>query len=195
MRFVLLVRPWPFHPCVVGGGGLGPLDTLLVFACACGRTTCPFLALGLVACVFGGGGVCSPVACGSLLPVSYHHFFPLGLPIRYSLIPLMFRSAVLCWRPYALCVFFGGVHIFLGAGSLLSEIGEEGVGSCGGCLVGGRVGDVGWGWGNGTLCPVRYRGRPPVPSSGSDGAPVSGVCVGGVCAFGPERAPGGSARA
>ena len=28
-------------------------------------------------------------------PVSYHHFFPLGLPIRYSLIPLMFRSAVL----------------------------------------------------------------------------------------------------
>ena len=49
-------------------------------------------------------------------PLSYHHFFLLGLPVRYSLIPLMFRSAVLaafcslcvlrqsphflrCWRP------------------------------------------------------------------------------------------------
>ena len=27
--------------------------------------------------------------------VSYHRFFPLGLPIRYSLTPFMFRSAVL----------------------------------------------------------------------------------------------------
>ena len=43
--------------------------------------------------------VCSPVACGSLLSVSwgcssYHHFLPHGLPVRYSLIPpLMFRGA------------------------------------------------------------------------------------------------------
>ena len=44
----------------------------LACACfACGRTTCPFCALGLVVCVFGGGGVCSPVACASLLLVSW----------------------------------------------------------------------------------------------------------------------------
>ena len=58
-----------------------PLHTLLVFASACGRTTCPSCALGLVVCVFGGGGVCSPVVCGSLLPVSW---FPDFIPSLLS---------------------------------------------------------------------------------------------------------------
>jgi hypothetical protein len=37
---------------------------------------------------------------------------PLGIPSYHSC------SVPRCWRPFALCVFFGGVHIFLGAGSL-----------------------------------------------------------------------------
>ena len=49
--------------------------------------------------------------------------------------------------------------------------------------------------GNGMLCRVRYRGRLLAPSPGSDGAPVWGVSVGGVCGFGPGRAPRGFAGA
>ena len=44
------------------GGQFGlvlPRHTLLVYACVCGHTTCSFCALGLVVCVFGGGGVLS----------------------------------------------------------------------------------------------------------------------------------------
>ena len=37
---------------------------------------------------------------------------PLGIPSYHSC------SVPRCWRPFALCVFFGDVHIFLGAGSL-----------------------------------------------------------------------------
>ena len=37
---------------------------------------------------------------------------PLGIPSYHSC------SVPRCWQPFALCVFFGGVHIFLGAGSL-----------------------------------------------------------------------------
>ena len=37
---------------------------------------------------------------------------PLGTPSYHAC------SVPQCWRPFALCVFFGGVHIFLGAGSL-----------------------------------------------------------------------------
>ena len=62
MYFVLLVHPWSFHPPGVCGGGFGlvlPRHTLLVYASACGHTTWSFCALGLVVCVFGGGGVLS----------------------------------------------------------------------------------------------------------------------------------------
>ena len=65
-----------------------------------------------------------------------------------------------------------------------------------GCLCGRARGrDVGWGWGNGMMCQVRYLGRPPVPSPGSNGALVWVVCVGGVCGFSRGWAPGGSAGA
>ena len=37
---------------------------------------------------------------------------PLGTPSYHSC------SVPRCWRPFALCVFYGGVHLFLGAGSL-----------------------------------------------------------------------------
>ena len=37
---------------------------------------------------------------------------PLGTPSYHSC------SVPRCWRPFALCVFSGSVHIFLGAGSL-----------------------------------------------------------------------------
>ena len=51
-------------------------------ACACLRVWAyhlPFCALWHVVCVFGGGGVCSPVACGSLLPVSWFPGFILSV--------------------------------------------------------------------------------------------------------------------
>ena len=54
--------PGSFYPSGVRGGGFGlalPRHTLLVHACVCGYTTCSFCALGLVVCVFGGGGVLS----------------------------------------------------------------------------------------------------------------------------------------
>ena len=38
--------------------------------------------------------------------------YPLGIPSYYSC------SVPRCWRPFALCVFFGGVHIFFGVGGL-----------------------------------------------------------------------------
>ena len=74
-------------------------------SCVCMRVWCGHTILAL----FTPSGlwfarlmvvVCSPVACGSLSRVSlgcpsHHHFSPLGLPIRYSLIPSLFRSAVL----------------------------------------------------------------------------------------------------
>ena len=90
--FVLLVYPWSFHPRLVRGGGFGPVlprHTLLVLFVPSGLW---FVCLVAV--------VCSPVTCGSLLSVlwgclSYHHFFLHGLPIRYFLIPVMFRSSVL----------------------------------------------------------------------------------------------------
>ena len=101
--FVLVVHPWSFYPRGVCGGGFGlvlPHHTLLVFACARGHTPLAlFVPSGLwFACLVAV--VCSPVACGSLLLVSwgcpsYHHFFQHGLPIRHSLIPSMFRSAML----------------------------------------------------------------------------------------------------
>ena len=113
------VHLWSFYTRDVRGGGCGlvpPRHALLVFVCARRHTTLALLVpSGLwVACLVAV--VCSPVACGSLLSVSlgcpsYHHFFPLGLPIRYSLIPSMFHSAVLAescsscvlWRcPYFL---------------------------------------------------------------------------------------------
>ena len=104
VRCVLLVCPWPFYPCVVCGGRLWPLHTLLVFACACGRTTCPFfLPSGLwfvcfVAVVCALRWRVAPFSrfCG--FPVSYHHFFLLGLPIRYS-----------CQFPHTTHVPFRGV--------------------------------------------------------------------------------------
>ena len=40
---------------------------------------------------------------------SYHRFFPHGLPIRYSLIPLMFRSSVLA-ASCSLCVLWRWAH-------------------------------------------------------------------------------------
>ena len=36
-----------------------PRHTLLVHACVCGHTTCSFRAVGLLVCLFGGGGVLS----------------------------------------------------------------------------------------------------------------------------------------
>ena len=89
------------------------------------------------------GVVCSPVACGSLLSVSwgcssYHHFFPHGLPIRYSLIPLMFRFAVLA-ASCSSCVLWWCPHFLRRWRPIETEKGERG-GSRGGYLVGGRVG-------------------------------------------------------
>ena len=95
------------------------LLALLVLACACGRTTCPFCALGL--CVRWQwsvlpGSVWLP---SSGFVVSQFHTItsfrlgcPLGTPSYHAC------SVPRYWRPFALCVFFGGVHIFLGAGSL-----------------------------------------------------------------------------
>ena len=109
--FVLVVDPWSFHPRGVCSSGLGfvlPRHTLLVFVCARGHTTLAlFVPSGLwSACLVAV--VCSPVASGSLLSVSrgrpsYHHFSPLGLPIRYSLTPSLLRSAVLA-ASCSLCV-------------------------------------------------------------------------------------------
>ena len=134
--FVLLVRPWSFYPrgdCCGGFGLVLLCDTLFVFACARGHTTLALFVpsgLGFVCLV---AVVCCPVACGSLPSVSrgfppYHHFFPLGLPTRYALIPSLFRSAVLVascsscflwwcphflqrWRPLALLTRIDGSRI------------------------------------------------------------------------------------
>ena len=72
--FVLVVHPWSFYPRGICGGGLGfvlPRHTLLLFVCARGHTTLALFApSGLwFACLVAV--VCSPVACGSHLSVSW----------------------------------------------------------------------------------------------------------------------------
>ena len=119
---ILFVHPWSFYPRGVRGSGFGlalPRHTLLVHACVCGHTTCSFCALGLVLCLFGGGGVLSggvpapvPRFLGAGRP-SYHRFFPLGIPSYHSC------SVPRCWRLLVLRVFLGGVHIFSGVGGFL----------------------------------------------------------------------------
>ena len=108
--FVFLVHPWPFHPCIVCGGGFGlvlPLDTLLVFASACGHTTCSLCALRWCVAPFSRfrGGALHNI-------ISFRLGCPSGIPSYHScFVPR-------CWRPFVLCVFLGGVHIFFGVGGL-----------------------------------------------------------------------------
>ena len=79
----------PFLVAFAAEGFLLPRHTLLVYACACGH---PYH--------------------------SYHpHFFPHGLPLRCSLIPLMFRSAALA-DSCSSCVRWRCPH--LGVGGFLS---------------------------------------------------------------------------
>ena len=94
-------------------------------ACACLRVSAyhlPFLcprACGLCVrwrCCVLSGGVWLP-SSGFLVSrfhtiTSFRLGCPLGIPSYHSC------SVPRCWRPFALCVCFGGVHIFLGAGSL-----------------------------------------------------------------------------
>ena len=117
MYFVLVVRSWSFYPRGDCCGRLGLVllcHTLFVFACARGHTT-------LALCVPSGlrfvclvAVVCSLAACGSPPSVlrglpSYHHFFPRGPPIKYALIPSLFRSAVLV-ASCSSCVLSGCPH-------------------------------------------------------------------------------------
>ena len=101
--FVLVVRPWSFYPrddCCGGFGLVLLCHTLFVSGCARGHTSLALFVPSGLRFVCLVAVVCSPAACGSLPSVSrgfpsYHHFFPRGLPTRYSLIPSLFRSAVL----------------------------------------------------------------------------------------------------
>ena len=66
-------------------------------------------------CVLSGGvWLPSPGFVVSLFHTiaSFRLGCPLGIPSYHSC------SVPRCWRPFALCVFVGSVHIFLGAGSL-----------------------------------------------------------------------------
>ena len=101
--FVLVVRPWSFYPrgdCPAGLGLVLLCHTLFVYACARGYTTLALFVPSGLRSVCLVAVLCSPAACGSLSWVSrripsYYHFFPRGLPTRYTLIPFFFRSAVL----------------------------------------------------------------------------------------------------
>ena len=133
--FVLVVRPWSFYPrgdCCGGFGLVLLCNTLFVFACARGHTTLALFVPSGLRFVCLVAVVCSPAACGSLPSVSrgfpsYHRFVPRGLPTRYSLIPSLFRSAVLVascsscvlwrsphflrrWRPLALLCECSSMH-------------------------------------------------------------------------------------
>ena len=91
--------------------------------------SCMLVCVGIPLALFAPSGLCfvclvavasSLVACGPRLlgargwaPFIPYRFFPLGIPSYHSC------SVPRCWRLLVLSVFFGGIHIFSGAGGSL----------------------------------------------------------------------------